>query len=416
MKPNNFAAAALCASFLLGVCAQDSLAAKRRVRRQPATQKTASSTALLVSGNNSFALQFFKQLDKGNLICSPYGVSEVFGMVQAGARANTAAEIADAFRFPAQAQLHRSYALLRTQVSAASLNGDLTLNIADSVWPEKSELPLPVYIKTLKKFYGAAVTPLDFIRKADASRGTINSWAEKNTQGRIKDLLPPDAVNSATRLVLVNAVYFKGLWESQFKPEATLELPFHAPAETKHAPLMYQKNSFAYAEDENAQILELPYRGRAVSMLVVLPRPDKTLAQVEEQLDTVRLEAWKAMVQKKEVKVWLPKFKTSAFYDLKDALEALGVKDAFRAEKADFSGINGTGGLYISKALQKAFVEVTEEGTEAAAASAVVFTKMAMLEPKQAEEFRADRPFLYLIRHNATGALLFIGRVEDPSK
>ena len=413
MKQITLASAAVCAISLLGASAQEAQAAKRRA---PGPARPAFSSAQLVQGNNAFALDFYKTLGKGNLICSPYGVSEVFAMAQAGARGGTAKEIAAAFHFPeAQATLHRSYAMLRTQVAAASRGDGLALKIADSVWPEKSRMPLPAYVRTLKKYYSASVTPLDYA-KSEEARSTINSWAENNTESRIKDLLPPDAVNAATKLVLVNAVYFKGLWENQFKADATMDLPFHAPDGDKTAPLMYQKNTFSFAEDENAHVLELPYKGGAVSMLVALPQPEKTLEQVEASLCSNRLDAWKEMLQKKEVQVWLPKFKAEAFYDLKGALESLGVKSAFDPAKADFSAIDGKGELYVTKALQKAFVEVNEEGTEAAAATAVVFGKLAMAAPPKAAEFRADRPFLYLLRHNATGAILFIGRVEDPTK
>ncbi|HOX22955.1 MAG TPA: serpin family protein [Elusimicrobiales bacterium] len=303
----------------------------------------------LVRGNNAFALDFYKKLGPGNLICSPYGVSEVFAMLQAGARGNTAAEINASFRFGAKGP-HRRFAGLRAALAKTSRAGGVELNIADSVWPEKTEPPLPAFLKTLKKHYAASVTPLDYRRDPAGARKTINGWAERKTKGRIKDLLPDDAVGNDTRLVLVNAVYFKGLWESRFKKPDTKDQPFHAPGGDKNVPLMNQKAQFAYAEDEDAQILELPDKGREVSLLAVLPRPEKTLAQLEAALTPERLETWAALPARRKVQVWLPRFKTVSFYLLNDTLIALGVKDAFRPEAADLSGINGTGGLYVSKA------------------------------------------------------------------
>ncbi|NLO90498.1 MAG: serpin family protein [Elusimicrobia bacterium] len=417
-KNRRLAAAALCAA-LVSCAAQDGSAAKHHRPRHPGENENGGQTGMsaLVKANNDFALKLFRNLPGGNLACSPYGVSEAFAMAYAGAQGKTAQELASAFGFPGHETLHKSYAALRGQLDKTSVGGNLTLQIADSLWPQKNYRLVPAYVNALKKYYGAAPTPVDYVAQTEQARKTINDWADEHTAGRIKDLLPPGTLNSATRLTLVNAVYFKGLWQAQFKKELTQDAPFTvAGGQTLNVPTMYQKQKLRYAQDELAQVLELPYKGGEASLLVALPEKGKTLGELEKAMNSELLGQWQAALKSREVNVYLPKFKAATFIDLIDALKPLGLNAPF-GPSADFSAISAEGGLFISKALQKAFVEVNEEGTEAAATTAITFSKTAMIgDANRPVYFRADHPFLYILRHNPTGAILFMGRVDDPSK
>jgi serpin B len=239
---------------------------------------------------------------------------------------------------------------------------------------------------------------------------------ESKTQQKIKELIPQGVLTVLTRLVLANAIYFKGDWAVQFDGKATAKAPFHvAPGETVEAPLMSQKNQFGYAELGELQVLALNYKGKALSMVVLLPKKPDGLAALETSLTPANLEKWTRNLPAREVQVFLPKFKMTSQFRLNEKLRALGMTDAFDESKADFSGLDGRKQyLFITAVLHKAFVEVNEEGTEAAAATAVVIGLRSA--PARPLVFRADHPFLFLIRDNRTGSILFLGRVVDPAK
>jgi serpin B len=255
---------------------------------------------------------------------------------------------------------------------------------------------------------------VDFVTETEKTRQKINRWVEDKTNDKIKNLIPEGALNAMTRLVLTNAIYFKGDWASQFDKDDTEDADFFvSPEKTVTASLMYQKEEFKYAENELLQILQLPYKGDDLSMLVLLPKEKIGLADLEKELTADKLTEWQKRMYEQEIEVYLPKFKMTSQFSLSETLKKMGMSDAFDPGKADFSGMTGNKDLFISAVLHKAFVEVNEKGTEAAAATGVMMQlSMALDEPV----FRADHPFIFMIQDNKTGSILFVGRVMDPTK
>ena len=321
-------------------------------------------------------------------------------------------------------RLHAAFSELKLGLREAQKQGDVQLSIANALWPQKNYAFRPEYLNLIERDYDSVGRPLDYAN-AEKARGIINRWVEEETKEKIKDLIPSGVLDSLTRMVLTNAIYFKGDWLTQFKEKSTREMPFKiSPDKTVQTPMMYQKGNFGYFQDADVQVLEMPYKGDKVSMFVLLPnqgggqtlrRPTnppakkKTLADLEKILSPAKLSEWMGKVRRTKIDTWFPKFKMTSEFSLSQQLQALGMKKAFG--DADFSGMDGTKKLYISAVLHKAFVEVNEEGTEAAAATAVVIlNKSASRHPS----FRADHPFLFLIRDKATGSILFLGRYAKP--
>jgi serpin B len=372
-----------------------------------------------VAGNTAFAFDLYSQLrsQEGNLFLSPYSISTALAMTYGGARGETAAQMAKAMHFGlVQEKLHPAFAALESGLNAVQQKGQVRLAVANSLWPQKGHGFLPAYLDLCKINYGVAVKPLDFAGAAEPARQTINAWVEDRTNRKIQELLKPGIINPDTRLVLVNAIYFKGNWSSQFDKQLTKAGPFHvSAAKTVEIPMMSMRGEFRYAEYATLQVLELPYAGGDLSMIVLLPSGIAELAGIESSLTSQRVNRWLEQLQRKEVAVFLPKFKTTSQFSLNQTLAALGMTDAFTA-RADFSGMDGTKNLLISAVVHKAFVEVNEEGTEAAAATAVVMETRGMHIPEEPAVFRADHPFLFLIRDNQTGSILFLGRIADPTR
>jgi serine protease inhibitor len=372
-----------------------------------------------VAGNTAFAFDLYGRLrsQEGNLFLSPYSISTALAMTYGGARGETAAQMAKAMHFGlAQEKLHPAFAALGSELQAIQQKGQVKLAVANSLWPQKGHGFLPAYLDLCRINYGVSVTPLDFIGAAEPARQTINAWVEDKTNRKIQELLKPGILNEATRLVLVNAIYFKGNWSSQFDKQMTEAGPFHVSAgKTVETPMMQVTKEFRYADSPEAQVLELPYAGDDLSMLVLLPRDANGLAAFEQTLSPDKLYAWIRSLRSREVRLWLPKFKTTSEFSLNQTLAALGMTDAFTA-RADFSGMDGTTNLFISAVIHKAFVEVNEEGTEAAAATGVVWETKGIHIPEESVVFRADHPFLFLIRDNRTGSILFLGRIVDPTR
>lgn len=371
----------------------------------------------LVAGNTAFALDLYQQLrtQEGNLFFSPYSISTALAMTYAGARGETEAQMAQALHFDlSQDALHPAFAALQGQLDAVQANGVVQLSLANALWPHVDYPFLESFLNLVRLYYGVSLVTLDYRSDPEAARQAINAWAEAQTRGKIKDLIPAGVLNALTRLVLTNAIYFKGNWASQFDDALTVNAPFTVQADQQVAvPLMTQKLTCGYGEFPELQVLELPYVGEALSMLVLLPRQVDGLASLEAQLTPGALAQWTARLRQSEVLVYLPRFKVEAAFRLDDALKPLGMVDAFDMELANFAGMDGTDMLSISAVLHKAFVEVNEEGTEAAAATAVVMNLRAMPRPQPI--FRADHPFLFLVRENSTGSVLFLGRVVDPT-
>jgi len=378
----------------------------------------AAKTQEVVAGNTAFALNLYDKLrtSQGNLFFSPYSISTALAMTYAGARGDTARQMANVLQFPAQQeQLHEVFAELGTELNSIQKNGKVQIDVANSLWPQEKYPFLPGYIGLLKQYYSVSVTPLDYAKASEPARKTINDWVEDKTNHKIVDLIKPGMLDSLTRLVLANAVYFKGSWASQFDPGVTRNHFFHlasGPATT--AKFMNREGDYPYSETPDLQALELPYIGGRLSMVVLLPRAADGLAALERELTEAKLQQWTGALLPRKVLVLLPKFKLTREFSLRKTLTAMGMTDAFNPLKADFSGMDGqTNWLYISDVVHKAFVDVNEEGTEAAAATAVI--SVLGVEPVGLE-FDADHPFLFLIRDNHTGSILFIGRVMDPTE
>jgi serpin B len=288
--------------------------------------------------------------------------------------------------------------------------------VADnSLWCQHGFEIRAEYTQLLAKSYGASMRVVDFYNRPDAARKVINSWVARVTRNLIPELIRPGMLTKETTLVLANAILFKAKWSHEFRPEATRPDDFHvAPGKTVRVPTMHQGEELAFAETDDVQVVQMPYRGGDFAMVVVLPKRSDGLDAIEKALTTADLDAWEAKSERRDVILWLPKFRSEASLDLARPLAALGMKAAF-APSADFSGIAEGVPLWISSVIHQAVVKVDEEGTEAAAATAVVAVgSAAPLERKPPVEFKADHPFLYAIRDAKTGAILFLGHVVDP--
>jgi serpin B len=374
-----------------------------------------ASVGAVVRGNTTFALKMHQELSSkaGNLFFSPYSISSALGMTYAGARNNTEKEMKKVLHFPGgRAALCRSFGKLQEGLNAVQKAGDIKLSIANAIWAEKSYTFLPAYMDLVQKEYRSRINLADFAGNAEAERKLINTWVEKQTHDKIKDLIPKGVLDALTRMVLVNAIYFKGDWASQFKKSHTRERDFNVTAKKKvKAKMMSRRGDFRLAEDVDTQALEMTYKGGRISMLVLLPKKKNEISKLEKTLTADKLSGLIAKLRKTTVQVTFPKFKIETGYNLVPPFIKLGMKDAFD-KRADFSGMDGTKNLYISAILHKAFVEVDEKGTEAAAATAVV---MRLRSRPQYHRFNADHPFLFLIRDNVTGSILFMGRMVNPN-
>ncbi len=383
---------------------------------QGVREKGHSSIETVVQGNTEFALELYQQLrtEKGNLFFSPYSISTALAMTYAGAHGETEIQIAQTLHFRlAQEQLYLAFASLEAKLGDMGKKGPIQLKIANALWPQAGYPFLEEFLARMKEYYGVLITPVDY-RDPETARRKINAWVEEKTQERIRELIPSGILDALTRLVLVNAIYFKGNWASQFEQKLTETAPFWVTlAEKVQVPMMTQEHTYRYGEDDSLQILELPYVGDDLAMIVLLPKKVDGLMELETALTVENLEKWMSILWETKVRVLLPRFKMSRGFKLNDALKSMGMVDAFDRLKANFSGMDGKENwLYIAAVLHKAFVDVNEEGTEAAAATAVVLATRAMAPPPPI--FRADHPFVFLIRDNPTGSVLFIGRVVNP--
>lgn len=388
----------------------------------PAARVSAGDQAVLVDAGNRFAFDLHGRLrsEPGNLFYSPASISTALAMTFGGARGETARQMAAVLKFPADRLsapewIHAANAGLVKERRGGPERG-CELSVANALWGRKGYAFAPEFLKLLKENYAAGLEQLDFAADPDGSRKTINRWAEKETREKIKDLLPPGSIMAATRLVLTNAVYFKGQWAAAFDKADTQDADFRlTPGQKIAVPTMNKTARFRYAELPDCQVLELPYKTGSVAMLIVLPKQVDGLAEVEKSLGADKLGQWLPNLRQQEVRVALPRVRMTATFRLGDALKAMGMPLAFDPAKADFSGMNGgKEPLWIGEVIHKAFVDVNEEGTEAAAATAVVMPGAALRDPAPPVVFRADHPFLFFIRDTRTGCILFAGRVADP--
>jgi serpin B len=369
----------------------------------------------VVKGNTEFATDLYAQLREqgGNLFFSPYSISTALAMTYAGARGQTAQEMAKTLHCTLdQAQLHPAYAALIANLKASGKKSGCALHIANALWGQRGYPFLADFLTLNKKSYDAGLSDVDFVGHAEEARNTINAWVEKQTKEKIQELLKPGILDSETRLLLTNAIYFKSNWQSPFNKQATQQEAFMTSAEQKvRVPMMHQAAQFGSFDGGSFEALDLPYHGSEWSMVVFLPKKVDGLAEFEKSLNTVQLAQWLAQMKPVNVDVALPKFKMTAEFNLQQVLSALGMPTAF-SRAADFSGMTGGRDLFISEVVHKAYVDVQEEGTEAAAATGVVMKRLIAELPSRV--FRADHPFVFVIRDLRSNSILFLGRVTDP--
>jgi len=369
-----------------------------------------------VEGNTQFALALYEKLrtEDGNLCFSPYSISSALGMTYAGARGGTEAQMAQALHFTEQTETHRAFAQLRARMEEIDRADVNNLRIANRLWPHQRYPFLQSFLDICQEHYAATLVPMDY-NEPETARQIINDWVAQETNEKIQDLLPSGLLDELTRLVLTNAVYFKGNWDSQFDKAKTETAPFWiGPSESVDAPLMQQQQTtFPYAETASLQIVELPFAGDDLALVILLPKERDRLQEVEESLSASDLDRWLGQLRPREVDLCLPRFRVNSSFRLDSALRTLGMVDAFDDAKADFSGMDGRSQwLYIAAVLHQAYLEANEEGAEAAAATAVVMKFRSMPPPPLV--VRADHPFLFLLREKQTGSLLFMGRVINP--
>ena len=381
---------------------------------------SAADVALLVEGNSAFAFELYQELKgkEGNLFYSPYSISLALAMTYAGARGETAQQMADTLQFMLkQARLHPAFNWLNAELArrgevAKGKDGEgFRLNIVNAIWGQKDYEFLSAFLDVLAENYGAGLRILDFITETEKSRLTINDWVSNQTEGRIEDLIPPGAIDTLTCLVLTNAIYFNAAWENPFNEDMTADGTFYLlDGGQVIVPMMKQTESFGYAEGEGYQAVELPYDGGELSMVILLPEAGQFEA-FEEGLQAQQVCDIISSLQPARVTLTIPKFKFDSEFNLKDTLADMGMPVAFSGG-ADFSGMTRNHELSISEVLHKAFVAVDEAGTEAAAATAVIMARSAV--PEHPVEVTIDRPFIFLIRDIDTDAILFVGRVVNP--
>ena len=377
--------------------------------------------AMLVEGNNAFALDLYQALKgtEGNLFFSPYSISLALAMTYAGARESTEKQMAGTLHYTLpQDRLHPAFNGLDQELSgrgqgAKGKDGKgFRLNIVNAIWGQKGYPFLAQYLDLLAEDYGAGLRTLDFRTAPDDSRVTINKWVSDQTEQRIKDLIPPGAIDTMTRLVLTNAIYFNAAWANNFEKNATQPADFRlADGSTVKVRMMRQTEHLGYAVGDGYQAVTLPYDGRELEMMVLLPDQGK-FAEFEKSLDTGKVASIINGITPKQVALSLPSYKYESEFSLGKILASMGMPIAFSGQ-ADFSGMTGTRELSISEVVHKAFVAVDESGTEAAAATAVIMRATAM--PVMPLEVKVDHPFLFLIRDIKTGSVIFVGRVMNPA-
>jgi serpin B len=412
-------------SIFLSACgpAPSASVAQSSLSRNTAPDVPKDDVAALVQGNNAFALDLYGTLRPGNsnLAFSPYSLSVALAMPYAGARGDTGTQMAQTLHYTLpQDRLHPAFNQLDldlTKEGEASerAKNPLQLKIANAVWGEKTFSFLPEYLDTIARNYGAGIQLADFVNQNEAVRKQINDWVSRQTNDKIKDLIPQGALDAYTRMVLVNALYFKADWQEPFDPSDTVDAPFNL-LDGSQVPSKQMSNHLSgvpYASGDGYQAVELAYQGNTAAMDLIVPDAGN-FEKFESSLDAQKLDAILASMQPVNIQLAMPKFTFKSSFDLGDRLASLGVSDAFNADRADFSGMTGKRDLYITKVLHQAYVAVDEKGTEAAAATSVIMGLTAIMIPDK--QLIIDHPFIFLIRDTHSGQILFIGRVLNPGK
>ena len=401
---------------------------KSSMTRETDPEAGAVDVAVLVAGNKAFALDLYRTLSEseGNLFFSPHSISTALAMAYAGARGETERQMAATLRYGlAQDSLHPVFNALDLSLAPQDAAGDaedFRLTVASSVWGQEGYGFLPEYLDILAVNYGDEVRTVDFRLDPEDARVRINGWVADETEERITDLIPPSALTELTRLVLANAIYFKAAWQMPFDERATTDRPFHLlDGSERDVPMMRQQSNLRYAHGDGYQSVELPYKGGDVAMTLLVPDSGR-FQEFQDFLSGQSLEDIVDSLNHELVRLTMPKFEMESAFSLSDTSKSMGMPDAFDDQAADFSGMDGRAChargdicLLISDVLHKAFVSVDEAGTEAAAATAVIvgITRAVIGEPEPIE-LVVDRPFLFVIRHLPTDAVLFVGRVLEP--
>jgi len=375
--------------------------------------------AELVNGNTAFALACYAKLrdqQPDSFFFSPYSISTALALTYAGARGETAAQMAQTLHFAAdQTAFHPAFGELMARLAAIQAAGNVTLQLANALWVQQDHQLRQEFLDTAAQFYHALPLTVNFVGATEEARQRINRWVAEQTAQKIQNLLPPGAINELTRLLLTNAMYFKGQWALNFDPAQTQDAAFWVTAQQERAvPLMHQQALFKYAEDATLQILQMFYQGDEVALTILLPKERDGLAALERALTPAQFADWLAQAALREVDVFVPKWTLSSEFQLAAVLKSLGLTAAF-SDQADFSGMSADQQLSIADVVHKAFVEVNEAGTEAAAATGVMIGVTSAREPQPVPVFRADHPFIFLIQDQLTGSLLFLGRIVTPA-
>ena len=375
---------------------------------------TAAEIKPVADGNAAFAFDLYAKLkgEKGNFFYSPFSISAALSMTSTGAMEETLKQMTKTLHLPANP--HPGFGELIAKLNAADPKA-YQLSVANSLFGQKGYPWLPSFLDVTNKYYQAGLKEVDYMQP-EGARKQINDWVETKTNKKITDLMPAGSIGTDTRLVLVNAIYFKGNWNTPFDAKKTQKAAFHVSAtEQADVQMMSVKNHFHYFENADMQLVAMPYAKNELSFVILLPRKQDGIADLEKKYTGNAISQWMNLGSgTPDVTVQMPKFKLEAKFDLGDQLAAMGMSDAFSANKANFAGMDGKRDLYIQKVIHKSFIEVNEEGTEAAAATGIAMAMKAMPAPKAPLIVRCDHPFTFMIVDNATSSVLFAGRYGEP--
>ena len=381
-----------------------------------------------ITGNNQFAFDLYQQLladpelSTTNLFYSPYSISSALAMTYAGAHSETEIQMEETLNYRGQTDTHEAFNALNqyfeklNAITAESEWEDFSLHINNALWGDQTYNIQSEYLDTLAKYYGAGYFATDFIYNPENSRMQINDWVSEKTNERIQDLLAPGTINSATRVVLTNTIYFIASWVNEFDEMNTRDEPFTLlDGSTVQVPTMMTNDQYLYSARDGYQMIELPYNGYQVSMFVILPE-EGSFEQFESLLTAEKFSEMRESLTSESVDLYMPKFHAESSFSVNDMLASLGMTDAFDPDSADFSGISGSRDLFISNIIHKAIVDLDEEGTEAAAATAVIMELTSAMPVEETIELRLDSPFIYAIVNPESGSILFMGRMLNPQE
>jgi len=399
-----------------------------KVHRQTAPPISDPVTMNQISGNNQFAFDLYQQLladpelGATNLFYSPYSISSALAMAYAGAHNETEVQMEETMNYHGQTDTHEAFNALNqyfeelNAITAESEWEDFSLYINNALWGEQTYNIQSEYLDTLGKYYGAGYFATDFIYNSENSRLQINDWVSEKTNEKIQDLLAPGTINGDTRVVLTNTIYFIASWVNEFDEMNTRDESFTLlDGSTVQVPTMMTNDQYLYDAGDGYQMIALPYNGYQVSMFVILPE-EGSFEQFESLLTTDKFNEMSESLTSETVDLYMPKFHAESSFSVNDMLASLGMTDAFDPSLADFSGISGSRDLSISNVIHKAVIDLDEEGTEAAAATAVIMELTSAMPVDEPIELRLDSPFIYAIVNPESGSILFMGRMLNPQE